>query len=140
MRNLIDLIEIAKNNTLDHVKIQQSIDPIDQWKAVITILTNIGPVTKSKIAQLEISNDAVVIPVIDRSGSMSGNPISQVRYSLKRLVDITYSNNNLITTVIAYDDRVETYTITTATPRSYYDHTFNSINVRGGTSFKTAFE
>lgn len=42
--------------------------------------------------------------------------------------------------MVTYDDRVDTYPISTSTHRSYFDHTFGEMHARGGTSFKSAFK
>lgn len=157
MRNLVGLVENARNRGVN-VQSQESGSILDrikdlcsgllvdkgEWKATLKLLRDERSAYRSRIGKLEISNNKViyktlVIPVIDRSGSMGGTPMVQVRYSLKRLVDLTYDNPNLITTVVTYDDRVDTYPINTTTPRAHFDGIFSVLDARGGTSFKSAF-
>lgn len=115
------------------------------WKATLTLLAGENSIFQKRVGQLEFNNNNVVfknlvLTVIDRSGSMGGSPISQVRYSLTRVTDLAYKHSNLMTTVIAYDDRIESHEINTTTPRSYFDGIFSRIDARGGTSFRVAFD
>ncbi|CAH6419002.1 Ankyrin repeat protein [uncultured virus] len=141
--NLAYLVEDARKVGLPPVQPKE--ESKDSWKAKLSLLKDEYGTLKSKIGQIEISNDQTVyrtllLPVIDRSGSMSNKPMEQVHYSLRRLLDLTYAHRNLATTVIAYDDKVESHEITTVTPRSYFENIFNNIGARGGTSFGAAFK
>jgi len=81
----------------------------------------------------------LLIPVIDRSGSMGGSPIVQCRYSLNRIIDLAYSNPNIVTNIITYDDRAESILINTSQTIESYRLVIDGINARGGTSFNVAF-
>jgi len=141
--NLAYLVEEARKTTILPTLKEEEI--LDGWKGIITLLKDEHSMSRRKIAQLELSNTKAIyktllIPVIDRSGSMSGKPISQVRYSLKRILDLTYDHSNLVTFVVTYDDREQTYELNTSTPRAHFDGIFSRIECGGGTSFKVAFK
>jgi len=70
--------------------------------------------------------------VIDKSGSMSGNPMTQVNYSVKRVIDQTNNSQNLITNLITYDDNYKIYDINQASNIN--------INASDGTNFRNAFK
>lgn len=72
----------------------------------------------------------LLIPVIDRYGSMGCSPITQCRYSLNRIIVLAYSNPNIITNIITYDDRAESIQTIES-----YRLIIDGINARGGTSF-----
>lgn len=117
----------------------------DEWKGTIKILSDKGLPLRKKIGKLELTNDSVkyknlVVTVIDRSGSMRGAPMNQVKYSLSRITDLAYSKDNLLNTVITYDDRAESYMIDRNRPRHFYDKIFSELHDRGGTSFNVAFD
>lgn len=142
-RDLAYLVEEARNSSLPPPTPQS--EPTGQWKATLTLLKDEYSMFQKKIGRLEFSNDKVLfktllIPVIDRSGSMGGAPMTQVRYSLKRLLDLSYANPNIATTVVTYDDREESHHIDTSMPRSCFDGIFNRLDARGGTSFTVAFK
>ena len=81
----------------------------------------------------------LLIPVIDKSGSMGGNPISQCIYSLGRIVDLAYSNPNIITNIITYNDTASSIFINTSQTIESYRNQIDSIKAGGGTSFTVAF-
>lgn len=144
IRNLIDKIEKAKKRNVVLPQ-KQSVESLTPWKATITVLKDVHSAYRNKVARLEIGTGkslfkTLVIPVIDRSGSMCGKPMEQVRYSLKRLVDLTYDYNNIITNVITYDTSAKSYLIDTSQPRMKYDKEFATLVDGGGTEFKSAFK
>jgi len=99
------------------------------------------------IGKLEFTNanntnnfKTLLIPVVDQSGSMAGSPIEQVKYSLNRILDITYSNPSLMTTIIGYHDTAKSTEINKSVDVSYYKDIISNIhNDSGGTSFTSAF-
>jgi hypothetical protein len=48
----------------------------------------------------------LLLVIIDRSGSMAGGPISQVKYSLHRILDMAYSQPDFVTHLVTYNDKV----------------------------------
>lgn len=70
---------------------------------------------------------------------MGGNPIIQCRYSLNRIIDLAYSNSNIITNIITYGDRAESILINTSQTIESYRLIVEQITARGGTSFNVAF-
>lgn len=81
----------------------------------------------------------LLIPVIDKSGSMGGNPISQCIYSLNRIIDLAYSNPNIITNIITYNDLAVSIPINTSQTIESYKMIVDNIKANGGTSFTVAF-
>jgi ankyrin repeat protein len=125
-----NLIESLKSQNLPAPPISISGSPV--WNGNQYILNNTGGV---KCIELESNislnqNKSLLIPVIDKSGSMSGNPMTQVNYSVKRVVDQTKNSQNLITEIITYDDN---YTI-------YNTNNVPNIIASGGTNFRNAFK
>jgi hypothetical protein len=130
-------------NIIDAMKIDGSSPPIIKldnpilWSANLYQLKNLDN-EKTDVSCIEINtnislnqNKCLLIPVIDRSGSMAGSPMNQVNYSMKRVIDTTKASSNLITTIITYDDTYEIMDIHTASK--------NAITARGGTNFRCAF-
>ena len=81
----------------------------------------------------------LLIPVIDKSGSMGGSPITQCIYSLNRIIDLAYSNPNIITNIITYNDSASSILINTAQTIESYRLVVDGIKANGGTSFTVAF-
>ena len=92
-----------------------------------------------KIAGSDIKT--LMILAVDKSGSMSGQPINQVKMSLKRATDLTFQNPNLITWMIPYDSAADSIRIDTLnTKQTYYNIIDHLSDNMGGTSFRSAFE
>ena len=81
----------------------------------------------------------LLIPVIDKSGSMGGSPITQCVYSLNRIIDLAYSNSNILTNIITYNDLASSILINTSQTIESYRLIVDSIKASGGTSFTVAF-
>jgi ankyrin repeat protein len=113
------------------------------YTAKLHCLTN--NVTGSMIGQLNIASSkklnfkTLLIPVLDKSGSMSGSPFNQCKYSMDRLIDLTYLHKHLVTNIITYSDSAQTYEIGTHCPDSYYKNLIAGMSAGGGTSFTAAF-
>lgn len=84
------------------------------------------------------------IPVIDKSGSMGGQPFEQVKTALLHMLDQTLSNRNVFTCIIPYDSRAEIMKV----PRDGGAETdrwgqmqarIRHMQAGGGTSFGNAF-
>lgn len=121
------LFENAKNAENEEIK----------WTATLHKLHDLDD-EETNVSCLEIlstlsvnKNKCLLIPVIDKSGSMSGSPMTQVNYSLKRIVQQTKDSKNLITSIVVYDDvhRVIRMDLAEQTV----------ISAGGGTSFTNAF-
>lgn len=141
--NLSYMIEKIKNESI----IKSENPPSEEIKIRICRVAIDNIVHKSVIGQLQIINTDVnslfkhlFIIVVDKSGSMAGNPMTNVKYSLNRIIDATYKYPHLITQIITYDDRSTNFEIKRTEPISNYQHTVNNINGSGGTSFTSAFQ
>lgn len=111
------------------------------YTAILKKITNhLRPLGLLTIDSKTGRNRTLLIPVADRSGSMGGAPTEQVQYSLQRVVDLTFQNRHLVTSIIHYDDSASTLNIL---PDSFnadhYKEKIRNINARGGTYFRTAF-
>ena len=93
------------------------------------------PSTSSNLSQFK----TLIIPVVDESGSMSGNPTTQVRYSLHRIVDLVFDTPHLLAHVVCYSDRAHSFKIDKSRPKADSEAAVNIVGCGGGTSFKSAF-
>ncbi len=140
LKNIASMIE-------DILKPQNPIIELKQeWTAKIYPICN-NNVSLSTIGKLEIKNNNInsnfktlLIPTIDKSGSMAGSAFNQVKYSLNRIVDLTYSHSQLITNLVSYCDSASTVEINTTQPQNYYGNIVQTMNAGGGTRFKSAFD
>ena len=140
-RDIAYLVEEARER-LNPVQIPEA--DIDQWKAEITVLTGNQTSRLNKIGKLQISCDEAVcdnlfVIVVDRSGSMNGEPIKQVSCALNCAANAAYANPHLRTVIVPYCHSAESYPINTSFNRSQYDQKFKSLCADGGTSFEAAF-
>ena len=117
------------------------------WKAKLHVLTS--PLYQTRIGKLLITNNnstkynfkTLLIPVIDTSGSMGGNAIQQVKYSLQQILNSTYDHSStLLTHFITYSDKAKNVPINTARDKDSYKLLISQIQADGGTSFKSAFQ
>jgi ankyrin repeat protein/uncharacterized protein YegL len=113
------------------------------YTAKIHCLTN--NVSGSMVGKLVIKSSknlnfkTLLIPVLDRSGSMAGSAFNQCKYSMDRLIDHTYKHKHLLTNIITYSDSATSLQISTSSPESYYRNMIAGWNAGGGTSFSAAF-
>ena len=142
--NMAYLVEhaIASNVPKPEIKKLQP----QTWKAKIHKLRNNNAMNETVIGRLELSTSdnkynfkTLVIPVIDRSGSMSGHPTTQVKYSLNRIVDLLYDNPQLIANLVTYDDMYEVIELNTSVPIEHNRARIAQIPSGGGTAFGAAF-
>jgi ankyrin repeat protein/Mg-chelatase subunit ChlD len=114
---------------------------VGDYRASLQTITNHRkPIGMLTVSQKTSVNRTLLIPVADRSGSMGGSPTQQVQYSLKRVVDLTFQNQHLRTSIIHYDDVAESMNILPDSFRAdHYKRKIDEINARGGTYFRTAF-
>ena len=71
----------------------------------------------------------LLIAVVDISGSMSGTPINQCKYSLQRFVDFTYKYDHLVTAIITYNDRATNFIIDKSNNYEIYGNKVNDLTV-----------
>jgi len=145
--NILNIVKRFKESNplyLTNKKPSNQISP--EWEGMVDWMEPIGTAYQTILGKLKLSCldnkfqfKTLLIPVIDRSGSMGGNPIIQCRYSLNRIIDLAYSNPNIITNIITYDDRAESILINTAQTIESYRLIVDGIKAGGGTSFNVAF-
>lgn len=118
-------------------------NPQPKWKAQVHKLC----FNTSTIGQLTIVNtdnsfnfQTLLLVVVDVSGSMGGTPMKHCQYSLNRVIDLSYKHSQLLTIVVAYDDRASHFVIDTKQPTEIHRHQVSQINRGGGTSFNSAFD
>ena len=142
--NLAYLVEqaIASNQPKPEIK---KTSPA-KWTAKIHRLCNNNSINQTVIGRLDFSTSdnkynfkTLLIPVIDRSGSMSGAPTVQVKYSLNRIVDLLYDNPQLIANLVTYDDQYNIIELNNAVPKEHNRDIIAKIPPGGGTSFDSAF-
>jgi ankyrin repeat protein/Mg-chelatase subunit ChlD len=137
--------EQAKGNQLS--SLFEKDNKVSEWKASINILSSDSLACPTVIGKLQISNNnnkfnfkKLVIAVIDKSGSMGGNPIKQAEYSVNRLVDMTYKHKHLVTNLVAYGDSKQILDINTAYNIAHHQPKISQVlSGGGGTSFSSAF-
>jgi len=144
--NIAYLVEKAKNEGAVPELFKQE-KKESKWVAQIHKLCNNDAVYQTVIGKLHISNTdnkyqfkTLILPVVDESGSMSGAPNRQVKYSLHRILDMTYKHSQLMTTVIGYSDNAVNFEIDTKMPQALFRDSVEKVGRGGGTSFKSAFE
>lgn len=146
IKNIIDMVDEAKRNNIEIPLIEEKLIINNKWKGHIHRMcgNNIG---QNVVGKLELSNNdnsnnfkTLLIPTIDKSGSMAGGSFEQVKYSLKRIVDLTYSKQQLITNLVSYCDRAENVEINKNLQKDHYDNIVNNLRASGGTSFNSAFQ
>lgn len=113
------------------------------YSAQVHCLTN--NVSGSMIGKLVIKSSkkldfkTLLIPVLDKSGSMAGGAFNQCKYSMERLINHTYQHKHLLTNIITYSDNATSLQISTTSPESYYKNLIAGWSASGGTSFSAAF-
>lgn len=144
LSNLIDQIN-GKGQNIINLPIEENKENTEYSTKVHLIRNNIGA-NESIIGKLEISSNknlsfkTLMIVVVDKSGSMSGNPTSQCKYSLHRFLDLTYKHKHLLSNIILYDDKAKIISIDTKKSQSEYEKTIDGMYAGGGTKFSSAFE
>ena len=116
-----------------------------KWSATfLPILDNNGttlPVGDLKI-NLEnatfITKPSLFIAVVDRSGSMSGNPFKQVEAALVHIMGLTRSNPFVKTVIVAYASTAEI--INTTGTQADVIRVIRTMFTGGGTNFNSAFD
>jgi hypothetical protein len=123
---------------------QNKISP--DWEGKIDWLEPINLAYQTTLGKLKLTCTdnkfnfkTLLIPVIDKSGSMGGSPISQCIYSLNRIIDLAFLNPNIITNVITYNDTAKSILINTSQTIESYRMIVDGIKADGGTSFTVAF-
>lgn len=141
LANIVEKFKLENPNVLPKRNFERI-----EWKGTIDYLNPNNSAFQTVIGKLQLKclNDkfnfkTLVITVIDKSGSMGGNPIEQSKYSLNRIADLVYSNKNILANIITYDDNAKNININTNQPREVYTKIINDIHAGGGTSFTAAF-
>ena len=145
--NIVSIVKRFKESNplyLSNKKSSCQISP--EWEGSINWLEPTGSAYQTILGKLKLNCvdnkfnfKTLLIPVIDKSGSMSGNPITQCKYSLNRIIDLTYANSNIITNIITYNDLASSIYISTAQSMDSYRLIIEEMKSGGGTSFNSAF-
>jgi ankyrin repeat protein len=85
-----------------------------------------------------VAKPSLFIAVVDRSGSMAGNPWRQVETALLHIMGLTRSNPMVKTIIVAYDSSSEIIN-TSGTPDEV-NNKIRSMFTGGGTNFRAAFD
>ncbi|KAK7009384.1 hypothetical protein BgiMline_000905 [Biomphalaria glabrata] len=89
-----------------------------------------------KVLNCDKNKRTRIILVVDRSGSMSGNPFSQVKSALTEIVSQCLNNPNQIAEIILYAETAETVSFTAEN----FKEAISNLTAFGSTSFKAAFD
>ena len=146
-RDLNDMVELVRHSG--------SLDPTSISANTPVISSNTTPtpiwscqaiqVHASEMYQLNLKLEhaplmpkpTLLILVVDKSGSMSGNPWNQVKRALLEIVSQTSSNTTVKTVIITYDYAAQ---IVDVTPnQAEMERRIHSISAGGGTQFMSAF-
>lgn len=118
---------------------------LPKWKITLQRVTQRGA-NLTKIGQLRVINvndkfkfKTLLMVAVDESGSMGGNPINQVKFSLKRIVDSAYDNPSVLCQVIGYDNTAQSFFIDTQQSKETNYARVDKIGRMGGTTFQSAF-
>lgn len=118
---------------------------LPKWKITLHRVKQRGA-NLTKIGQLRITNTnnkfkfkTLLMIAVDESGSMGGNPINQVKFSLKRIVDSAYDNPSVLCQVIGYDNTAQSFFIDTQQSKETNYARVDKIGRMGGTTFQSAF-
>ena len=119
----------------------------NQWNVNIEYVVTGNTVYQTVIGELNISNPKfknfsnLLLAIVDKSGSMSGKPIQQVQYSLRRLVEMTFRTPTLMTCIVPYCDTASSVLIDRINGIQFYENVINGLSQNmGGTSFRAAFD
>ena len=144
--NLASLVEQFINDSKPQNS-QNSQNSQRKWTA--TAYPVIQNQTGIKIAKLVISNPAfqskeLIIPVIDRSGSMAGHPTKQVNFSMENMIRKLIKpelRDRFICECVMYGS---TYELAKLSPHITFDNLMNIVTTTnsngGGTNFSEAFD
>ncbi|KAH9524960.1 hypothetical protein Btru_028346 [Bulinus truncatus] len=127
--------EVAENKFHDE-------DPQNAWKCshdkLVHFHSNITHILTEvdKVLNRERNDRTLIILVVDRSGSMSGNPFSQVKTSLTEIVAQCVNDPNKTVEIVLYAEKAETISFTA---KNYKEAILN-LTAYGSTSFKAAFD
>lgn len=148
LSNMIEEYKKQNSNWSEQIIVKKidkkNIETSINWQAKIIPLINNTPVYSTLIGQLHINSGnnnfkTLLIPVIDISGSMSGNPTIQAKFSLQQILDLSYNNSNIITNIVTYSNIANKINIDTKQPIHYYKNIIENIRACGGTSFNASF-
>jgi hypothetical protein len=125
------------------------------WKAKIVRLANRNQWVRSTVGRLTIAHAGQangsfkthLASVCDKSGSMEAETapgksiIAQAQFAMRCVVDATYANPNLETTLIAYDNHATSIRVDKRQnqPALYYNWIARLSDRMGGTTFQSAF-
>lgn len=115
-----------------------------KWTAQMTCVTN-NYGTQLPISQLKLMlenseftpKQSLFILAVDKSGSMGGNPIDQVKMALKHVIGLSRSNQMMKVILITYDSYSNLIDVSGPLPTVLQK--IESIRASGGTNFKSAF-
>jgi ankyrin repeat protein len=148
-KNIMYLIEQHKQGILrTELDSDDDVDSIPDTNDKIQAKIKYMIVNNKIIGQLELVTDkedfkTLLCVCVDKSGSMSGAPINQVKYSLIRVLDKLYNGfgKNIVANIIPYADTASIIPIDITKPMSHYVSQVNDIDkMMGGTNFLDAYK
>jgi ankyrin repeat protein/uncharacterized protein YegL len=146
LQNIIDAFVKEHDGNLDDLILDKIDIEKPRLRCILRKVCQKGP-NLTQIAQLKVINmnkefksKSLLFVVVDESGSMSGSPINQVRFSLKRIVDSAYDNSSILCQVVGYDNTAQSFFIDISQTKETNYSRVEKIGRGGGTNFKCAFE
>src|SRR5690606_33462790 len=102
------------NNQTKTNSIKKNSKELQQWNCILTNMHdkngNFLPVSELKLSVVNstfVSKPSLFIAVVDKSGSMSGNPWNQVRIALIHMMSMTRLNPSIKTVIITYSSSAQ---------------------------------
>ncbi len=110
---IANMVELEQNK-INNISTILHDDTTPIWDSQFTILesdnNNTGIIGRLEITcnskKITSSHKTLLLMAVDKSGSMSGEPIKQVIYSLTKLLQLAKRNKTIIPYIMAYDDSV----------------------------------
>ena len=149
-KNIAYHVEQAKKNGVDLYK-EEHKKPKCPWRCRLNIIESNTPYNNTVLGKLTFCSKhkspfkTLVVPVIDVSGSMGFSqtegtvPLEQCKHAARRIVELTYKHDHLITEFVTYSTDRDSFSINKNQPKEENMQLVNNICIRGGTSFSEAF-
>eukprot|EP00300_Choanocystis_sp_HF-7_P007606 c15396_g1_i1.p1 GENE.c15396_g1_i1~~c15396_g1_i1.p1 ORF type:complete len:1447 (+),score=256.12 c15396_g1_i1:58-4398(+) len=117
------------------------------WEATLQFVDCGQPSFRPKLAKVCVRNSrreaiwsTAFFCVVDKSGSMRGNPISQVQYALRQITSSAAQRSNMRLFLVPYDDHATVFFVDPSKPeRVAHDMIDHIADRMGGTRFESAF-
>lgn len=143
---LSGLIETLKNSSINTDSVEEEII-IDGQEWACSLAPIYGKDKKLlSVAELNLSltkaefvtRPSLFITVVDKSGSMGGNPWNQVQAALLHIMSLSRNNSSVKTIIITYDSSARI--VNTSGTEADVNRIIKTMSAGGGTNFSAAFD